>query len=223
MSYSFLIVEDELLTARFIKETLEDEDYEVIGCAKSAAEARGILEHTYPDFILLDINIYGIEDGLQFAQSILDKNIAIIFISAYSDKTTLYEAINSFPYGFLVKPFTENDLLAVILVAISRRMMDYNKESVTSAQIQCHIKEGIVIYQNKKIELGKKELLCLNFFIKNAEKIVSYDELRKHIWQKQHVNDSTVRELINRLRNKIPNIYIKNVYGKGYSFSLSTV
>jgi len=109
------------------------------------------------------------------------------------------------------------------LVAISRRMMDFNRDSASSTQIQCHVNEGIVIYQNKKIELGKKELLCLNFLIKNSEKVVSYDELRTHIWKEQHVNDSTLRELINRLRKKIPNIYIKNVYGKGYSFSLSSV
>jgi len=105
MGHSFLIVEDELLTAYFIKETLEDEGYKVIDYVKSASEARSILEHTHPDFILLDINIYGIKDGLQFAQSILDKSIAIIFISAHSDKTTLHEAMNSVPYGFLIKPY----------------------------------------------------------------------------------------------------------------------
>jgi AmiR/NasT family two-component response regulator len=68
----------------------------------------------------MDINIQGSEDGIQLSRSLVDENVAIVYISAYSDPQTLQEAAVTVPYGFLVKPFREADLMAVLHIVVSR-------------------------------------------------------------------------------------------------------
>ncbi len=220
MGFSFLIVEDEKLTARFSEEVLEAAGHQVVGIAKNAEEAHHLLETAHVDFILLDINIHGNVDGLQFAQSIATQNIAIIFISAHCDKATLDEAMTLYPYGYLVKPFNQNDLLAVLSVAISRYQIQTPTPPKQDTLIACDMQKQCLFFQEREIPLGQKELLCLELLIQHADTLVEYETLRKHVWRDKYVSDVTVRELINRIRNKVADLPLHNVYAKGYRLTM---
>jgi two-component SAPR family response regulator len=93
-----LIVEDELIIAEDISNMLQKMGYDVIGIAMDFDEAVTILENNKPDLILLDINLNGKSDGIDLANVINGKcKIPFIYITSYSDASTLERAKNTNP------------------------------------------------------------------------------------------------------------------------------
>jgi two-component system response regulator HydG len=117
MKTKVLIVEDQYIEAKNLTLILERAGYQVSGIARSANEALKIVEEEYPDFVLLDIYLQGKLTGIDLAKVLRDKNIAFVFLSANSNKQTLDAAKATRPYGFLVKPFREKDVLVMLDVA----------------------------------------------------------------------------------------------------------
>jgi two-component system response regulator HydG len=117
MNTKVLIVEDQYIEAKNLKLILEKAGYQVSGIARSVNEASKILEEGYPDLVLLDIYLQGKLTGIDLAKVLKDKNIAFVFLSANSNKQTLDAAKATRPYGFLVKPFREKDVLVMLDVA----------------------------------------------------------------------------------------------------------
>lgn len=217
----FLIVEDETITSRFIREIIEDQGYDVAGSAKSAAEARKLLAQHRIDIIIMDINIQGSEDGIQFARS-LNEQTAIIYTSAYSDSQTLHEAAATMPYGILVKPFKDTDLIAALVLAVSRLKKEY-PDAEKSCEKKKELTECWIDEENTRlhwysqiIELSKNETCAMKLFLSKPDVPVTLEELRYAIWGEKSIGDSTIRELINRIRNKVDGLFIENIYGTGY-------
>ena len=115
---TILIVEDEPLIADDIAEVLEKNGFTVVDVVDEAEEALTAIEEYQPDLALLDINIEGAIDGIDLAAKL---NIPFIFLTSYYDKPTLARAAKVSPSGYLVKPFDENDLVANIEIALSKK------------------------------------------------------------------------------------------------------
>lgn len=114
------IVEDELLIARSIIQTLNDLGYRSTEAAISYTEAMEMLELDQPDLVLLDINLSGKKDGIDVADQINQHyHIPFIFLTANSDITTIERAKKVKPHAYLVKPFTKEELFASIEIAVS--------------------------------------------------------------------------------------------------------
>jgi len=115
-----MIVEDELITAEAIAILLKKLNYNPIAIVSSGEEAISKIRNLNLDLVLMDIILSGTMDGIETAAIITSNyNIPIIFITAYSDKKTLNRAKLSEPYGYIVKPITnEDDLLPTIELAI---------------------------------------------------------------------------------------------------------
>lgn len=120
MDRKILIVEDEFVVANALRLILEQAGYNVIGIAASFEEADEILYKQKPDLVLLDIQLRGKLSGIDFAKKLRAKNIAFIYLSANSNQKILEEAKKTEPYGFLVKPFREKDLLIALDIAAYR-------------------------------------------------------------------------------------------------------
>ncbi len=119
-----LIVEDEFITQKTISNYLEEIGYGISGLAMSASEAIEILEKNIVNFVILDINIKGEQNGIYLGKYIKEKyNLPFIYLTAYSDAKTISNAIETEPFSYLVKPFQKYDLLAAIEVGI----LNYNK------------------------------------------------------------------------------------------------
>lgn len=115
-----MIVEDELITAEAIAILLKKLNYNPIAIVSSGEEAISKIGNLNLDLLLMDIILAGTMDGIETAE-IINKNynIPIIFITAYGDKKTLNRAKLSEPYGYIVKPITnEDDLLPTIELAL---------------------------------------------------------------------------------------------------------
>ncbi|HUC82844.1 MAG TPA: sigma-54 dependent transcriptional regulator [Flavisolibacter sp.] len=117
MKKRILIVEDQFIEANNLQMILEKAGYQVCPIAKSVPAALQIVETEKPDLVLLDIHLKGNLTGIDLAKKLREKNIGFVFISANSNKTTLDEAKVTRPYGFLVKPFREKDLLVMLDIA----------------------------------------------------------------------------------------------------------
>lgn len=120
---SILIVEDELIIANALAELLVDEEYEVMGIAKSATEALAICRKgdAVPAVVLCDINIKGDVKGPELALQLKEEfDAEIIFLTAYSDSKTLQHAFAADPVMYLVKPYNDTQLLVAVQMAFHK-------------------------------------------------------------------------------------------------------
>lgn len=117
MREKILIVEDQFIEANNLQRMLKAADYEVCGIARSVESALSMIAKEAPDLVLLDIYLKGPQTGIDLAHILREKKIAFIYLSANSNKATLNAAKATRPYGFLVKPFREKDVLIMLEVA----------------------------------------------------------------------------------------------------------
>ncbi|MDX1941558.1 MAG: sigma-54 dependent transcriptional regulator [Saprospiraceae bacterium] len=117
MNPKILIVEDEFIVANDLRFMLERAGYIVCGIADSVPEARIIINKEKPDLILLDIQLKGQLNGIDLAKQLKEEQIAFVYLSANSNQRILEAAKATEPYGFLVKPFREKDVLVTLEIA----------------------------------------------------------------------------------------------------------
>lgn len=130
---TILIVEDELITAAAIEELLLEEDYIVIGVAADGTTAMNICRQApeAPALILCDINIKGSMDGITLAGELKKQfHCEVIFLTAYTDTKTLDAAFIQEPVMYVVKPYSDKQLLAAVQMAFHKI---YQKEKSTSS------------------------------------------------------------------------------------------
>jgi len=122
-----LIVEDQFVEANDLQLMLGKAGYEVCGIARSVAIAQEMIKKEKPGLVLLDIFLKGKETGIDLAKHLGKENIAFVYLSANSNEEVLNAAKATEPYGFLVKPFREKDLL--IMLEIARYRHEHSIES----------------------------------------------------------------------------------------------
>lgn len=113
------IVEDEMIIAGDIYDLLQELGYEPCAIASSYEEALELAEKEKPDLFLLDITIKGNKNGIDVALALKEMKIPFIFISSHGDTYHITAAKETRPYGYLIKPFTKQDLFAAIEMAVS--------------------------------------------------------------------------------------------------------
>jgi len=124
MKEKILIVEDEFIVANDLKIMLQKAGYQVVGIASSVIQARKLIEEKQPDWVLLDIMLKGALTGIDLAWELRQINMPFVYISANTNQTTLEAVKATNPYGFLVKPFREKDLVVMLDIAKYK----YNEE-----------------------------------------------------------------------------------------------
>ena len=122
MLTKILIVEDEFVVANDLRMILTKSGYEVCGIADSVDEAEELIQQHQPAVVLLDIHLKGARTGIDLAGILTEKNIAFVYLSANSNKAILEAAKATQPYGFLVKPFREKDILVTLDIARYRQV-----------------------------------------------------------------------------------------------------
>lgn len=120
MKKKLLIVEDEFVVANDLRLILQKAGYQVCGMADSFSRAVAMVEEHQPNLVLLDIYLKGPETGIDLARILHEKDIAFVYLSANNNEKVLEEAKATQPYGFLVKPFREKDVLVALEIAYYR-------------------------------------------------------------------------------------------------------
>lgn len=116
---TLFIVEDNPVIADLISWRLSEMGYNVAGTAEDSIEALSRIEEIHPTLVLMDINLPGEMDGIEVASEIIRKfNIPIVYISSIIDSAIMERAKKTKPRGYIVKPFTDNQLRATIEMAL---------------------------------------------------------------------------------------------------------
>ncbi|MFN6567079.1 ATP-binding protein [Dendronalium sp. ChiSLP03b] len=120
-----LVVEDEVIVARTIASQLNQLGYIVTGTASSGKVAITKASETKPELVLMDIILKGEMDGITAASHIREQlDIPVIFLTAYADHNTLQRAKITQPFGYIVKPFTLQDLRIAIEIGLLKHELE---------------------------------------------------------------------------------------------------
>jgi len=115
-----VIAEDEAIIRLDLKETLEEEGYEVVGETGRGDEAVELVKEHEPDVAILDIKMPGL-DGLSAAREIAgERRAAVLILTAFSQRDLIEQARDAGALAYLVKPFQRSELIPAIEVAIGR-------------------------------------------------------------------------------------------------------
>jgi len=120
MTIRVVIAEDEAIIRMDLRETLEEEGYEVVGETGRGDEVVDLVRNLQPDLAVLDVKMPG-ADGLSAAATITEEKLcAVLMLTAFSQREIIEQARDAGALAFLVKPFQRSDLVPAIEVAIGR-------------------------------------------------------------------------------------------------------
>jgi two-component system, response regulator PdtaR len=115
-----VVAEDEVLIRMDLAEMLTEEGYDVVGQAGDGATAVELAEQLRPDLVILDVKM-PVLDGIAAAEQIASQRIApVVILTAFSQRELVERARDAGAMAYLVKPFTQNDLVPAIEMAVSR-------------------------------------------------------------------------------------------------------
>ena len=194
-----LVVDDEPMIGKFIETTLTERHFESVRLAFDTEAALQALEEQRPDVVLLDINLQEDTDGVDLGTLINEKHqVPFIYITSYHDKQTIDRAKHTRPLGYIVKPFTEEDLITTLEIAMYNYGQRYYISDLTFDNINAKLPTPITMREYevlKDIYLGKsnQELADTHF--------VSLNTIKTHIRNLFSKLDVSSRwELMIRLR-----------------------
>ncbi len=120
-----LIVEDERLVAEDIRLSLETMGYEINGTVSTGEEAIAHIKDNQPDLILMDIVLQGKINGIRTAEQVrAQHDIPIVYLTAYADSDTIEQAKKTEPYGYILKPFEDQEVHSTIEMVLYRHKME---------------------------------------------------------------------------------------------------
>lgn len=143
-----LIVEDEALIAAELRQRLTRNGYRIVDCVDTADAAIAAAGEHAPDIVLMDIRLKGGGDGVEAARIIHEFwSIPVVFLTANADQATFERACSTAPYGYVLKPFSEHDLLMALDLARQRARIDADlrQHSLTFEAISAAVADGIVV------------------------------------------------------------------------------
>jgi len=191
--------------------------------ASNGIDGLEIFKNNQIDFILSDINMPHLS-GIEFTKEIrkINKNVPIIFTTAYTDTNYLLEATKLKLIDYLVKPINLEDLKK----ALANAACEYEELNGTiinfNNDIKYSIKKKQLFQNNERKDITNKELLLLEFLYKNKDRTVTKDEIKNFLWEDSYEGtDTALKAVLNKLRNKIGKESIKNISGVGYQLQIS--
>ena len=249
---NILIIEDEPIIALNLKQVLIELGYDVFGIANNRCNTMRILEKedSIPDLILMDIYLQGPTTGIELAKELKDKitpNIPIIFLTANSELATIKEASETFAYGYILKPYKKNHLLASIEIALNKAQDDSSQknefEALKNVNSSLELKlslekksrsrtiklkygylfdkeKEILYYGDEVVKLTSKEIAIIKILCETPGQIISQEQIEYAIWRDEPPGYAAFRSVLFRLRNKIHKDLISNLNNTGYKIEL---
>lgn len=224
-----LIIDDDEDLSLIISDMLEAYGYKVT-CAASGAEAYELLENNVYSIILLDINLPE-GDGFEVCQNLRRvSDVPIIFASARTSET---DRITGYDIGgddYLPKPYSMKELLAHIN-ALLRRSYGLTGQNtiVTFGDVTVDKSKRMVKKNGREITLSLREFDLLEYLLEHPNAAIEKEKLLSEVWGAfSSVEPSTLTVHIRWLREKLEDdpanpVYIKTVWGVGYSFNEQVV
>lgn len=213
MKTKVYVVEDMAISRIALIENLTASNFEVLGSAATAETAWLEIEKSKADLVILDINLAGKNDGIWIAEKIREHlNIAIIFLTAYSDDITLERVKNVNPNGFLMKPYNK----AVLVTTIDIALKAFQKEVLLKQSTDLYV---IVDEKSKKMKIALCEILYIQskanyIIIKTINEIlvtrIKLKAFLESLPENNFIVQVHLRFVVNK--NRISDIYSNNIF-----------
>ncbi len=225
-----LIVDDDIGVLKSVRANLQAKDCETL-TAVDGTEALQVIEREFPDLIILDIMMPGI-DGFEVCRQVREwSQIPIIMLSARHDVEEKAKCLNSGADDYITKPFGVNELIARVK-AILRRTQDtgtvLNTPSFTSGSLKINFIGRQVTVSGDEVKLTPTEYSLLQELTLGAGKVFSHATLLGRVWGPEYAEEREyLRVFIGRLRKEIEEDpskpkHIITIPGVGYRFQLAT-
>jgi DNA-binding NarL/FixJ family response regulator len=141
---TIVVVEDEFHTAKHLESVLVRAGYEVPGIASSPDVALELVAEHRPDLVLLDIGLRG-ASGLDLGKELTARGVRFLYVSGRTDLDTLDSAPSTEPAGYVVKPFTDAQLLAAVKVGLAMGTSQRRQDRDMLAKIANVLVEGGIV------------------------------------------------------------------------------
>jgi two-component system, OmpR family, alkaline phosphatase synthesis response regulator PhoP len=219
-----LLVDDDPDIIELLAYNLSKEGYETAS-ALDGIQAVETAKTFKPDLILLDVMMPrqdGIETARQLRQLSEFKDTYILFLTARAEEYTEVAAFDVGADDYIVKPIKPRALISRIKATLRRDVQQTDNETIIDVgQIHINRTNYSVTNNGNPLVMPKKEFELLYFLAKHPNKVFNRDELLEKVWGVDvYVVERTVDVHIRKLREKIPEHYIKTLKGIGYMFSI---
>ncbi len=224
--YSVLYAEDDKDVRKNYVLYLENY-FEKIYEASNGKEALSIYKDRKPDVLLLDITMEKL-NGLELIKVIRkeDKKTPIIILSAHSHKEFLLEAVKLNLVDYLIKPVNRNEFKSVIENTIKKlayeKINEEDEKIIISKSCYWDKRTRMFFNKSKIVDLTKNERILFELLLNKKNQIVKPSDISSYVWDEalsNNVNDASIRNLVKRLRRKLPVDIIQSIYGSGYLLS----
>lgn len=220
-----LIVEDDTAICSLIRTTLDTQDYQY-HTARNGAEAMIEAVSYNPDVVILDLGLPDM-DGVDIIRKIRTwSSIPIIVVSARMEDRDKVEALDAGADDYLTKPFSIDEFLARLRVALRRSHTNGGKEKESSVYLNGDLKidysAGCVYLQDTEVHLTPIEYKLLCLLAQNTGKVLTHNYILKEVWGNVQASDvPSLRVFMATLRKKIEKSpsspqYIQTHIGVGY-------
>jgi Response regulators consisting of a CheY-like receiver domain and a winged-helix DNA-binding domain len=228
MSKTILVVDDEPAIVTLITYNLEQANYQVVS-VDNGLDAVEIVQKGLVDFVIMDLMLPQL-DGIEATKQIrkFDEQIPIIMLTA---KTSQVDKILGLELGaddYITKPFSPQELLSRIKVILRRTDRAINLAEIDptlqAENIAIDFKRMVVKKNNEKIQLTPNEFKLLRYLYKNANQVLSRDQILEKVWGYEYGRQTRIVDIhISHLRDKLENDpkhpqLIKTIRGFGYEF-----
>jgi len=218
-----LVVDDEALMRKLVKDFLTKKDYEVV----EAENGEVALDKFYADssisLIILDVMMPKL-NGWEVCKEIrATSKIPIIMLTA---KSTEADELLGFELGvdeYIAKPFSPRILSARVDAILRRANKLTGDDLLNIGGIEINRVAHLVTIDNQNIELSYKEFELLTFFMENVGIALSREKILNHVWNYDYFGDArTIDTHVKKLRSKMGDrgSYIKTIWGMGYKFEV---
>jgi DNA-binding response OmpR family regulator len=218
--YKILFIEDEEATRKnyvtYLK-MLFDDVFE----AEDGEEAYKIYKEKKPDIMIIDINIPKL-NGLELLKKIREKDhkTKAIMLTAHTDKSFLLDATELKLVKYLVKPVSRKALKETLELTI-KELQEYETLPIKKIDLAENFSWNIELkelkHHNISVELTSKERLLLELLFSHKNRVFSYDDIFEYVWGfDEEISLNSLKNMIKRLRKKLPKDSIVNVFNEGY-------
>ncbi len=213
---SVLLAEDEERVRESFKMVLELY-VDAVFCASNGKEAYAIYQKKHPDIVITDIKM-PIVSGLELVKKIRlkDTETPIIVTSAYTDQDFLMESIKLSLIEYLVKPVKESDLSRVLEESARRLYADHHTITKITDEISYDLENKNFICNGKKIVITPKEIELVELLLAHRGNLLTKQEIEDRIYIYEDAPISALKNLVFKLRKKLPVDIIETVGKLGY-------
>jgi len=214
-----LLLEDDIILNELVEEFLISLGHTVT-CAYDGEEALDtIFENTF-DILLFDVGIPTLS-GFELLEELRERknNTPTIFITSLNDIKSLEKAFKIGCDDYIKKPFDLKELEVRINHLKMVKQIDKNDIIIINEQYKYDYENTLIIRDDTKMNLSQKESKILEYFLKNKNRTISFEELTNNIWQYDAIpTNATIRTYIKNLRKILDENMIITIKGLGYKF-----